>query len=146
MSSKSSRIGYNGYITLIIKGDEIMHKKLTIDKKHLVNVLVKRAHASTCDGLYPYRVAVAHGDNESKGRIIFADTPSTIGGYFENMEGEVNYIPEDFLDQSSSYIWGEGEENSEDYISKEVAKDWIAENLIDEVELDGEVYAVEYIN
>lgn len=116
-------------------------KTITIDKARLLEALTNLAHIAATRDQYPYMVAVDHDDDEPTGRIIWANTPSSAGGYFANYRGEDNYSPADFLDYSGhqSYTWGEDPDDDECE-----AKWWIETNLLDQVSLDGIIYKVQY--
>lgn len=123
---------------------------LTINREKLVKALADLEHVSGDSRLTPWLVAVPfdiEGDREA--RVIWADTPSNLGGYFANMQGEKNFDPCLFLDQDGGnvYTWGEqgtggGGEWTED--DTENAMDWIDTNLVDVVDLDGQRFSVKY--
>jgi hypothetical protein len=118
---------------------------LTIDRNKLVDALMDANHIS--GGTFNYVVAV---NDEGRARVIVGDTPSTMGGYFNNYAGERNYDPSLFLsDDGNDYTWGEdgtgtGENGTWTEADDSVARSWIEENLLAVVELDGETFTVQY--
>ena len=125
---------------------------LTIDINKIVKAIADLEHGDS--RLTPWLVAVPPvGEGETaEARVIWADTPSSMGGYFTNMRNEVNYSPFNFLDTSLGYdySWGEfgsgsgpdGEWTEDD---TNAAFNWISENLLDRVCLEDVWYDVVYM-
>lgn len=119
-------------------------KTLRIDRNKLVQAILNRSHVGAIPDQWPWRVAVNHDDAKPEARVIWADTPSSEGGYFANFVGEDNYQPEQFVDPVSDYRWGEDEDEPQDPGPEEAARDWIIENLLDRVTLDNHTYKIKY--
>lgn len=126
-------------------------KTLTVDKEKLVDALVALNHAGAIRDTLPYMVAFNPDDEAPKGRVIWADTPSSMGGYFANFVGEENIRPDAFLVDGNDYGWSadadeddeEGVEIDADLIEM-AAKDWIEENLIDTLDSEFGLFTVVY--
>lgn len=116
-------------------------KTLTISKFELLNGLTNLTHVGASHDQWPYLVAINHDDREPAARVIWADTPSNQGSglYFTNLAGETNHDLHNFTDPNSSYTWGEDENDT-----LKAAEEWIEENLLDQVDLDGQSYKVKY--
>lgn len=119
-------------------------KTLKINKPALVHAICTRAHVAASWDLYPHMVALDPNDDAPTARVIWADTPSSGGGYFANFVGEENHRPEDFIEHDIDYSWAEDEDDFDDPGPEEAARDWIEENLLRHVELGDVTYKVEY--
>lgn len=111
-------------------------KTLTISKTHLIKALKQRAHVAASYDEWPWMIAVDHNEAEPTGRIIWADTPSSNGGYFANFVGEENYAPELFVYDDQDISWEDGEDDD--------AELFIGCSLVNQVELDAHQYKVEF--
>jgi len=127
-------------------------RTLTIDRKKLVDALMDLYHVATTDTRYAVAINLdPERGNVVPARVIRTDTPSSLPGYyFDNFVGEINYSPTTLLDPDNYYTWGEegagsGPDGEWTEADDEVAREWIEENLLDYVELDGERFAVKYI-
>ena len=94
--------------------------KLTISKSDLVKALLESNHAGASEYNCKYKVAMKDG----KARVIWADTPSSLGGYTSNYVGEKNVSPDEFLDyERNDFSWSEDDEVDE-------VRDFISSNLL----------------
>lgn len=121
-------------------------KTLTIDKEKLVDALMRLNEAGASDTL-PYMVAFNPEDEAPKARVIWADTPSSMGGYCANFVGDENFMPDAFLRdrEINSYSWGVEEDEEEDADMVEMAaRDWIEENLVEVLDTEFGVFQVAY--
>lgn len=127
-------------------------KTLTVDKEKLVDALVALNHAGAIRDTLPYMVAFNPDDEAPKGRVIWADTPSSMGGYFANFVGEENISPDAFLVDGNEYRWSadpdEDDPEELDQIDADLvemaAKDWIEENLVDFLDSGFGLFTVVY--
>jgi len=114
-------------------------KTLTVDKEKLVDALVALNHASAIRDTLPYMVAFNPDDEAPRGRVIWADTQSSMGGYFANFAGEENISPDAFLADGNEYRW-----SADADLVEMAAKDWIKENLIDTLDSEFGLFTVVY--
>lgn len=125
-------------------------KTLTIDRNKLLDALMDLNHAAADPRIVRWLVAVRVDGDEATARIIWADTPSMLGGYFANEVGEDNYSPNVFLSEGNIYTWGEagwGSGPNREWTEEDTegARIWIDDNLLESVFLDDEAYEVRYI-
>lgn len=122
-------------------------RTLTVDKEKLVNALMRLNEAGAIRDMLPYMVAFNPKDKAPKARVIWADTPSSMGGYFANFVGDENFVPDDFLQDVgiNSYSWGIEEDEKEDAnLIEMAARDWIEENLIEVLDTEFGIFQVVY--
>lgn len=121
-------------------------KTLTIDRERLLNALMDINHASADPRIVRWLVAVRVDGDDATARLIWADTPSLIEGYFANEIGEVNYDPNVFLSETEGniYTWGSGPNAAWTDEDTEGARSWLEDNLLKWVDLDEETYEIRY--
>lgn len=126
-------------------------KTLTIDRNKLLDALMDINHASADPRIVRWLVAVNPDGDEATTRIIWADTPSMLGGYFANAIGEVNYSPNVFLSETEGNIytwdvqgWGSGPNEEWTEEDTESARTWLEDNLVPWLVLNNETYEIRY--
>jgi len=122
-------------------------KTVTVDHDLIVTALMDTQHASKPP--QAYRVAFNPDDGSPiAARVIYADTPSSAADF----QGEINVNLLDFLNDDDgrlSFTWGKagqgtGPNGETTDADKNLARWWIASNLVDEINVDGESHAIVY--